>query len=130
MNPKMNKEIAAYCKKVKKLLVCQYSLKCAFISDFKSRIQDYIEEAGSDTVNIEDIIRQFGTPDVVAESFCNIGDITELRKKARKYTLYKIVTIIAITALILASVLLIVLLTKDNHYTITDELIIKILRMN
>lgn len=121
MNKKINNEISAYCNDIKKMLICKRSLKYVFMADFRSRIEDFIETKGSEKISMEDIICQFGTPDVIVQSFYDMEDIKDFRKKARKHIIYKILAITAILLLIVASVFLIVILSKDNNYTITNN---------
>ena len=121
MNKILNKEITRYCRTVKRSLTCPIGLKHAFITDFKSRIFEFVDEQESENIDIQKIKDRFGEPDSIAQSFYATEDIALLQKKAKKYIFYKVVAIILLVALAFASVLLAKMLTKDNNYTITND---------
>lgn len=121
MNKTLNKEITRYCRSVKRSLTCPIGLKHAFITDFKSRIFEFVDEQGNENIDIKKITERFGEPESIAQSFYAIEDIALLQKKAKKYIFYKLVAIILLVALAFASVLLAKMLTKDNNYTITND---------
>ena len=121
MHKKLNKEIKAYCRAIKKLLICPHSLRCAFIADFKSRILDYVEEVGADNICMQDMEHRFGTPEDIARSFYSGQDMTRLQKAARKYTLFKILVIACIVGLIFITVLLVIILTDHSTITVTND---------
>lgn len=97
---KTKKELRTYLNEIKHCLTCPYSLKTAFIKDFSSRVNAYIEE--NDTETIDDIIDYFGTPGEIAENFYSVNDIGKLKKKAKIYSLI-------IATLSVLSVLLVIL---------------------
>lgn len=121
MNKTLNKEITCYCHAVKKTLACPLGLKRAFITDFKSRIFEFVDEQGNESVDIQKIKERFGEPESIAQSFYATEDIAILQKKAKKYIVYKVVAIILLVVLAFAGVLLAKMLTKDNNYTITND---------
>lgn len=121
MNKTLNKEITRYCRSVKRSLTCPIGLKHAFITDFKSRIFEFVDEQGNENIDIQKITERFGEPESIAQSFYATEDIALLQKKAKKYIFYKVVAIILLVALAFASVLLAKMLTKDNNYTITND---------
>ena len=120
-NKATKKTIHSFCKAVKKMLPGSQSLKRAFIVDFQNRIEEYMENNDTDTICEEDIIAQFGTPEDIAQSFYDRDNLLEIRKKAKKYCIYKVLAISSIVLLILAAILLAVMLTKDNNIYITDD---------
>ncbi len=121
MQKKLNKEIKAYCQAIQKLLICPHSLKYAFIADFKSRIFDYVNERDAESINIQDIEHRFGSPEDIAQSFYSSQDMPRLQKAARKYTLFRILTLVSLVGLILITVLLVIILTDHGTITVTND---------
>ncbi len=99
MRNKAKNELKMYFNDIKKRLTCSYPLRIAFIRDFSSTVNMFIEE--NNTEAIEDIINHFGTPEEIAENFYSVNDISKLKKKAKIYSL-------VISALLVLSVLLVV----------------------
>ncbi len=76
----MNKtELKEYYKEIEKLLICSRKDKSAFMSELKANIEDYISDTGKS--DIESIKTEFGTPEVIAESFLSNANALAIRKK-------------------------------------------------
>ena len=76
----MNKtELKAYYSEIEKLLVCDRKLKTAFMAELKANIDEYIAIVGE--TDIDSIRAEFGTPEVIAESFLINSDAVTIKKK-------------------------------------------------
>ena len=76
----MNKtELKEYYKEIEKLLVCDRKKKSVFMSELKANVEDYIADAGE--TDIESIKAEFGTPEVIAESFLSNVNALAIKKK-------------------------------------------------
>ena len=76
----MNKsELKEYYKEIEKLLICGRKDKSAFMSELKANIEDYISDTGRS--DIESIRSEFGTPEIIAESFLSNVNALAIRKK-------------------------------------------------
>lgn len=60
-------EIKNYLKKIKQQLTCSKTEKELIISSLNESIQNYLVE--HDTTNMEDIIKKFGLPNDISESY-------------------------------------------------------------
>ncbi len=76
MNKKDLKEY--YCE-IEKLLVCDRKRKLAFMADLKANIDEYL--AIFPDSDIEKIKTEFGTPEVIAESFLSNSNAAAIKKK-------------------------------------------------
>lgn len=76
----MNKtELKEYYREIERLLICSRKDKSAFMSELKANIEDYISDTGKS--DIESIKTEFGTPEVIAESFLSNVNALAIRKK-------------------------------------------------
>lgn len=121
MKKTINKDIKKYCSEVKKLLTCPGSIKLSFISEFKARIYEYIEEHPDEEITINDVENRFGTPKDIAESFASTEDMQRLNKKAKKFIFYKILSAVLLLALILTVYILAYVITNEHTITITTH---------
>ncbi len=89
-------ELKEYYKEIEKLLVCNGKKKSAFMSELKANIEDYIADAGE--TDIDSIKAEFGTPEVIAESFVLNSNATEIKKKLsiKKWVVIAIIIALAI----------------------------------
>ena len=74
-----NTQLKAYYKEIEKLLVCDRKQKNAFISELKANIDDYVSNCPE--ADIDKIKAEFGTPEIIAESFLSNSDAIAIRKK-------------------------------------------------
>lgn len=76
----MNKtELKAYYSEIEKLLVCDRKQKTAFMTELMTNIDEYIATVGE--TDIDSIRAEFGTPEVIAESFLMNSDAVTIKKK-------------------------------------------------
>lgn len=76
----MNKtELKAYYSEIEKLLVCDRKQKTAFMTELMANIDEYIATVGE--INMDSIRAEFGTPEVIAESFLINSDAVTIKKK-------------------------------------------------
>ncbi len=121
MKNTINKDIKKYCSEVKKLLACSSSIKLAFISELKTGIYEYIEEHPNEKITINDIENRFGTPENIALSFASTEDMQYLRKKAKKYILFKVLSVILLLALLVVVYILADVIINEHTITITNN---------
>lgn len=114
------KVVQSYLKEVKAALVCSRSMKQALISSLKLSISELSSDPS--TLSAEELYKEIGTPEEIARSLESRSDIESLKRKAKRYTVSKILCalFLALAALALLTIvaLLIVILT-DQDYTIT-----------
>lgn len=76
----MNKtELKAYYSEIEKLLVCDRKQKTAFMTELMANIDEYIATVGK--TDIDSIRAEFGTPEVIAESFLMNSDAVTIKNK-------------------------------------------------
>lgn len=121
MKKTINKEIKKYCHEIKKQLTCSSNIKLAFISELKTRIYEYIEEHSNEEITIFDIENRFGTPEDIALSFASTEDMQYLRKKAKNYIFYKVLSVILLLALIVTAYILADVIINEFTVTITNN---------
>lgn len=85
MTFKNNKIINSYLKEVSAKLNCQKSLKAVFIKELKSDIENYADSVGLSMK--DDLYREFGTPEEIANSLFDRHDYDVLLKKAKRKAL-------------------------------------------
>ena len=72
-------ELKAYYSEIEKLLVCDRKQKLTFMDELKANIDEYL--AISPDSDIEKIKAEFGTPEIIAESFLSNSNATVIKKK-------------------------------------------------
>lgn len=92
-----------YLKELKLEMGKMTDVKRAYMAEITINLREHIDNSGCN--NIEDLYNEFGEPSTVAQQFIDINDLSELKKKARKYYVLKI------TAVVMA--LLIIFFTID-----------------
>lgn len=117
MDKHLKKDIKKYCDTIKKALNCPKSMKYAFVTEFRSRVLEFVDE--HENTSISDIEKHFGTSESIAKSFYSIDDMTILRKKAKKYIFYKVLAVVLFLLLIVIVYILVDTITHDHTITIT-----------
>ncbi len=72
-------ELKEYYREIDKLLVCDRKQKTAFMAELQANIEEYIATVGE--TDIESIMAEFGTPEIIAESFLSNSDAVSIKKK-------------------------------------------------
>lgn len=72
-------ELKEYYREIEKLLVCDRKQKTAFMAELQANIDEYI--AGAGETDMESIKAEFGTPEVIAESFLSNSNVLTIKKK-------------------------------------------------
>ncbi len=75
----MKNELKTYYIEIEKLLVCDRKQKSSFMAELKANVDEYL--AISPDSDIEKIKAEFGTPEVIAESFLSNSDAAAVKKK-------------------------------------------------
>ena len=114
MNPK--KIIRSYLSKVSEKLVCPKSLKAAFLSDLRERIQLF--QSPDRELTLEVLCEEFGSPEEIAAGFFNREDYEELLNKAKiRVVRWKIICALVVV-LLLVLFIFTVLFIHDSAGTI------------
>lgn len=75
----MKNELKAYYSEIEKNLICDRRQKKAFMSELKANIDEYLATGGEG--DIEKIKAEFGTPEMIGESFLGGSDASAIKKK-------------------------------------------------
>ncbi len=95
------KIINSYLKEIYANLNCKKSLKAVFIKELKSDIENYADSVGLSIK--DDLYREFGTPEEIANSLFDRHDYDVLLKKAKgKALAWKLIAIISCILFIVA----------------------------
>ena len=89
-------ELKAYYSEIETLLVCDRKQKLTFMAELKANIDEYL--AISPDSDIEKIKAEFGTPEVIAESFLSNSNAAVIKKKLdiKKCILIAIAIVLAV----------------------------------
>lgn len=85
---KHNRIVEDYLRNVNQSLDCAKDMKKALISEIEQQVTD-LEEKIQD-ITLDDLYREIGTPEEIAQGFENREDIDRIRKKAAKYKKNKV----------------------------------------
>lgn len=107
-------ELKQYLKAVKRELHCSSAIKKGYIADLRCKLHDFIEE--KKTATMHDIIKNFGTPTEIANSFKDIN-LDSFKSKVIKYRVLE--GILAIVALGLIILIIILVMHLGGTSTIT-----------
>lgn len=91
-----------YIKSLRRNLGKMTDIKKAFIADIKEDIHRYMNEhpdAGMDS-----LCEFFGDPEALSMEFLSRDDFSNLKKKARKYTIWRVVAISLVFLMIISAV--------------------------
>ena len=118
MSETLQQQTKLYIKSIKKKLSCKYGMKKAFISEFKSQIDDYLE--ANPNASISDIENNFGNAESIAKNFDSL--ITDdLRRKAKIATIFFNISIIQAILLVISTTVLIILLMDYSSAIIIKD---------
>ena len=110
--------IKSYLKGIKKELPCSSNTKSAFISIFKKRIDEYLED--NPTATFEDIQNEFGTPESVANAF-DPNEYSDALKSRKKKVLILVIALVALVAALSITTVALIDALNDNTIQITDD---------
>lgn len=118
MNPK--KIIRSYLSKVSEKLVCPKSLKAAFLSDLRERIQLF--QSPDRELTLEVLCEEFGSPEEIAAGFFNREDYEELLNKAKiRVVRWKVVcALVTVVLLVLFVFTVLAIHNSAGIYTVTN----------
>ena len=108
--------IRNYLKNVSEKLVCPKSLKTAFLSDLKERIQLF--QSTDRELTLEALSEEFGSPEEIAAGFFNREDYEELLQKAKILVIRWKIVCALVTVILLVLFVFTVLLIHDSAGTI------------
>ncbi|MDD3171512.1 MAG: DUF6120 family protein [Bacilli bacterium] len=119
MNKRLKSELNHYIKSVKSEINCSSNLKLAFISEFKQRILEFLNE--NPECNINDVIQEFGSPQQISKGFESQVNIEKLKKQAKKYFYIKIVAFVLLILLVVSCIFLIGMLGNLDGYIVVSD---------
>lgn len=79
MERNLERSVRGYIGSVKKSLVCNDVQKKRVVAEIEDDVYAYVEENGVNS--IDEIVRYFGAPETVAESFIDPGQNGEIRRR-------------------------------------------------
>lgn len=109
MNRVTDKELKNYYSQIERLLFCDRKKKKEFLCQLKENVEEFISDMPEATM--EDIVKVFGEPGTIAESFIANADRARIKKQIQ---LKKVLVITAVIALIIYA-LFVVLSLIDVH---------------
>lgn len=101
-----------YVKQLKKTLLCSASMKKAFIKEIKDQIAELKDQIQD--LSMEDLQREIGKPDEIARGFESRDNIEDLKKRAKKYSKAKTISLVFLVLTIFAIAILIIIIVKSN----------------
>ena len=103
-----------YVKQLKKTLLCSASMKKAFIKEIKDQIAELKDQIQD--LSMEDLQREIGKPDEIARGFESRDNIEDLKKRAKKYSKAKTISLVFLVLTIFAIAILIIILKSNKEY--------------
>lgn len=97
----IEKEIEKYISDVSSKLLCSKEKKKELIEDIRGAVFDFAE--GSDTKDIADIYKHFGTPEELAKAHMSELDPAQIKKKVN---IRKVLIVAVVVALVLFTIML------------------------
>lgn len=102
----MNSNIKQYLKEVSATLSCPKGVKSVFLRQLKSDILAFADN--STVITVDELYRQFGTPEEIAAGFFDRDDYSAMLKKAkRRANIWMCLSIVA-TVLFIVTVIMII----------------------
>lgn len=116
MKSKNNKQVVqAYAKELRQVLLCSSDMKRAFISEIKVQIADLEEQHGDLTLDL--LYREIGTPDEISKGFESREDIAEIKKKAKRYKIAKILCWICAFLAVISIITAVVVICNNDDFS-------------
>ncbi len=119
---------AIYLHKIKNLFPILGKQERQYLKGFENTVQYYADDHS--ILSIQDLIREFGTPQEVVDSYINQADSNYLSKKMKKNTFIKRIVLIVVSCLLMFIGFYAVLVYKDfqitkNEHIEKEEIIIE-----
>lgn len=116
---KHNRIVEDYLRNVNQSLDCAKDMKKALISEIEQQVTD-LEEKIQD-ITLDDLYREIGTPEEIAQGFEDREDIDRIRKKAAKYKKIKWICLIcSILAMITIVISIAVMCSSESFHSSTQ----------
>ena len=110
------KIVKSYLKEVKSALFCSPSMKQAFLSTVRQRIEELFPD--SSTLSMESLRREIGTPEEIASGLESRPDIEQLKEIAKRYKRVKILCITFFALVVLCISAFIAVIIWDQGYIV------------
>ncbi len=114
----IEKEIEKYISDVSSKLLCSKEKKKELIEDIRGAVFDFAE--GSDTKDIADIYKHFGTPEELAKAHMSELDPAQIKKKVN---IRRVVIVAVVIMLIVFAVTMIIVIIDSNRDNI-DKVVV------
>lgn len=113
-NKNSKKLESLYVKQLKKALLCSASMKKAFIKEIKDQIAELKDQIQD--LSMEDLQRKIGKPDEIARGFESRDNIEDLKKRAKKYSKAKTISLVFLVLTIFAIAISIIIVKSNKEY--------------
>lgn len=113
-NKNSKKLESLYVKQLKKALLCSASMKKAFIIEIKDQIAELKDQIQD--LSMEDLQREIGKPDEIARGFESRDNIEDLKKRAKKYSKAKTISLVFLVLTIFAIAISIIIVKSNKEY--------------
>lgn len=110
-----NKNAFRYLKSLKKQILCPSSIRNKIISDFTENLAFFIDE--NPNASYEELVKHFGSPEEVSNSFLLSIDTDELTLRMEKTQKKKHIVLITCIIAILLLIGCYFIMIKDNQST-------------
>lgn len=101
MCQKNKKTVRQYLRLVRRTLSGSLGVKAMVMQDLRGQVFDYLDgfEGG---LTVEQLIEDLGPPKEVGESYLAKRDLDDIKKRAKRYVVWRIVAIVAIFGFVLS----------------------------
>ncbi len=114
-NKKLKRDLKRYFTSIKKALICSYSMKLAFLAQFKINVTIFSEENNIDSIEL--IIKEFGTYEEISNNLYTDYDIEQLKKRAKRNSIYKALFILLVICFIILLIYFIIVILDAGAFT-------------
>lgn len=112
---KHNRSTEDYVRSVRQALDCSKDLRKALISEIEQQIKEL--ENKTPELTVDDLYREIGTPEEIAQGFEDRDDIDRIRKNAAKYKRSRIIAwVCAILAVVSIAISVMIICENDNYH--------------
>ncbi|MBQ9079779.1 MAG: hypothetical protein IJY27_01785 [Clostridia bacterium] len=114
-----NKVCQKYLRDIGKNLSCSAGVKHVLLHDFAERIYCYEAEVGE--ASYDKLCVEFGAPEDIAKSFEGAALSDNIRSRAKKYFVTKIIAVALAVALVAVTALLIYIIKEASGTTVVSD---------